>query len=227
MDKMKLELISVHVPKCAGSSFRETLERAYSTDAVAFDYGDRPVDPCSPGNLDPVGYVDRQWPTIEANIQNKLAVHGHFRASKYDFAGDSCARITFLRHPVDRLISHYYFWLSLPRHGHSLQDYLLDHELTLIQFAQLPYMQYFYTGLFFQGVDMKRFDFIGRCDAMPTEIERLGTLLGRRLEMRHTNINSYAGYQEVRRHTIDDASTLSTLKSLLADDIRFYERALS
>ena len=48
-----IEVISVHVPKCAGVSLRHVFESAYGDDAVLLDYGDRPADPTSPMNLDP------------------------------------------------------------------------------------------------------------------------------------------------------------------------------
>jgi hypothetical protein len=54
-----VELISVHVPKCAGTSMRAALERAYGPASIYVDRESSPANPSSPAHLDPIGYRDR------------------------------------------------------------------------------------------------------------------------------------------------------------------------
>jgi hypothetical protein len=45
-----MELISVHVPKTAGTSFWKVLEQIYGKENIYADYSDKPLDPASPFN---------------------------------------------------------------------------------------------------------------------------------------------------------------------------------
>lgn len=142
-----VELISVHVPKCAGTSFLESLTEAYGPDRVLRDYGDRPIDPTSPMNLDPEGFFSQARRSAAERLAPYSVVHGHFNLRKYD--GVRALRATFLREPIDRLISHYYYWQNTPPNGHTLHQYVLTQALSLIEFARLPMIRSFYAGVFF------------------------------------------------------------------------------
>lgn len=218
-----IELISVHLPKCAGVSFRQALERIYSPEAIYYDYDDHPSDPASPMNIDPDGFLKRHHREPSPELIGKKVVHGHFYVRKYELL-KGCARIVFIRHPVERLISHYYFWLKLARSGHSLHEYVLDNNLSLLQFAQLPSTRYLYTRVYFREVDMKVFDFIGVFEDLPQETERLGRLLGKKIVLERANANPDPAYVDQRRRIMEDHEMVAALHASLAEDIRFYER---
>src|SRR5882757_7508321 len=108
-----LELISLHVPKCAGSALLEALKGIYGEENFYLDYEDQVIRPASPVNMDPEGYV-RYFKTLrEQKLAGKRVVHGHFYLPKYADLKDAL-RITVLRDPVDRLISHYFYWKITP-----------------------------------------------------------------------------------------------------------------
>ena len=54
-----LEVISVHIPKCAGTSLLHSLEYNYGKNQIYQDYEDRPLNPCSKMNVDPEGFFAR------------------------------------------------------------------------------------------------------------------------------------------------------------------------
>jgi hypothetical protein len=218
-----IELISVHLPKCAGTSLRQALERVYPADAIYYDYEDRPADPASAINLDPEGFLERHWAHPSLETTDKKVIHGHFYIKKYDNI-KGCARIVFMRHPVERLIAHYYFWLSFARQGHTLHDYVLDNDISLLQFARIPFMRYFYTRVFFRDVDMKVFDFIGRYENMQQESRRLSRLIGKEIVLEHLNRNPHKAYVERHRKIMEDRKTVAALRESLAEDICLYER---
>ncbi|MDC7787411.1 sulfotransferase family 2 domain-containing protein [Rhodoplanes sp. TEM] len=213
-------LLSVHVPKCAGTSFRAWLESVFPGPQLLLDYDDRPIDPSSPMNTATAAFLAAcHARPLAASVR---AVHGHFWIRKYDHVL-AARRITVLRHPLARTLSHYYFWLETPPHGHALHDRVLGERMTLLDFAALPQMRWFYRDHFFRDVDMATFDFIGDVDRLAEDIERLERLLGVKGHRVRVNENPRAGYGAEIERVLRDARVRSALETLLADDIAFFE----
>jgi hypothetical protein len=185
-----IELISVHVPKCAGTSLLSALVGAYGAAAVYIDNEDAPGHPTSPVNLDPVGYFAGFGRSGYPFLAGKSVVHGHVHIGKYDCLPDRCLRATFLRHPVARAISHFRYWQQHPRRSHPLHHYMLDNQLDILRFAGLPLIRYFYSRTFFGGVDRSRFDFIGCVETLEPDLSRLGQMIGRPLEFLVENVTA-------------------------------------
>lgn len=89
-----MEIISLHFPKTAGTSFSKSLEDNYGHKLLK-DYH----------NLD-VGEYDLDRYTI---------VHGHLHISKYYKLYPNAKVITWLRNPLDRIVSYYNFWKKHPK----------------------------------------------------------------------------------------------------------------
>ena len=216
---MAVELISVHLPKAAGTSFLHSLFGAYGQDAVSLDYQDDPADPCSDYSLDPEGCRRKARDAVHT-IAVKV-IHGHFHPSKYDFA-DDVRRITFLRHPVDTLISIYYYWKTRGD-GHCLFNYARERQLTLRQTARLPVVRYLLSRTYFGGFDMDRFDFIGFIDTYTNDMRRLAQVLSVPVAETKENANVYPGYRDEVADIRANRSLVSDLEDSLLEDIRFYD----
>lgn len=223
----KLKLIFVHVPKTGGNSIRASIEDKFSAPKVLRDYTDRPDDPSSPMNIDPAGFLTRAVLSRPAALTGKVAVVGHFWIRKYDDV-DAKVRATILRHPLDRTMSHYFYWMTRESHGQLLHDHVRQHSLSLIEFARLPTIRWFYTKIFFRGVDMGQFDVVGRFDECVKDWNKLLRAIGLGSVARVRHLNATAGRDELyaaRRHEIlADETAMARLRDLLADDIKFYER---
>ncbi len=222
----KIELISVHVPKCAGVSLGRVFEHAYGSDAILLDYADRPADPFSPMNLDPEGFFERCASHGSIALAGKRVIHGHFNIRKYEHVPARC-RITFLREPIDRTISHYFFWQTWPRHGHALQDYVLDNRLRIDEFARLPSIAGFYGGVIFAGVDMQQFNFVGFHDRLADDYCALRALLSIEHPIPCENANTTSDYRTQRDQVLCDGRLMGLLRDALKNDIGFYERVRS
>lgn len=213
---MSLQLISVHVPKCAGTSLTRALAAAYGEQHLHLDYADRLGDPASRYNIDPDG-VRAEWQQRDhSELSDKRVVHGHFNLIKYTNLPVNIPRATFLRHPVDRTISHYFYWLRLPSVQHTLHDYFLEQKLDLYAFCRLPHIRYFYTRIMFRWVCMERFDFIGRVESLNRDVAILENQLGIELTLGYENANP-AG------PTVND-DLRTRLAELLVEEIDFYHR---
>lgn len=215
-------VISVHVPKCAGTSLQQALIRCYSEAQVHLDYADRVLDPAAPCNLDPASW--REHCARITDLGGKAVVHGHFHADKYD-AVPEALRVTFLRHPIERLISHYYYWLRLKRSAHTLHNYVLDHQLDFRRFSRLPMMRFCYSRVFFRGIDPARFDFIGDHGDYAASLQALSALLGQDLAVQAENHNPQPHYDQRKRALLQDRDLVRDLAVLLADDLDFYHEA--
>jgi hypothetical protein len=202
-----LELISVHVPRTGGVALRDALIARYGA-RLFLDYAERPGMPEDPGTL-PL-----------PDLSPYTAVHGHFRATKYE-ATPCRVRMTVLRDPVAQLLSVYFYWRQTGPSHYGLHRWVLDEAPPLREFARaLPRLL---TEVYFAGANMERFDFIGRQEYLSEDLSALARSTGVRLA-------PVARVNEVHEGNVDyeaaraDAALIRDLRSVLADEIAFYER---
>lgn len=212
---MIARLMSVHFPKAGGTSFRHALQAAVG-DAVLPDYSEDPASPLSPRNLDPRGYFGqgRRFP------QGVQCVHGHFHPNKYGH-GDGIVRYTLLRHPVDTMISTYYYWQTIADGG-PLHRYAMDQRLGLLEVAQLPLLQTLMSWTYFGGVNMRSFDIIGSYENRTQSIEKLGSMIG--VELNASLQENQTPPSDERFDAIANAALRRRLTNLLRADVDFYDR---
>ena len=154
-------IISLHLPKTAGTSFSKALEGHFGTQLLK-DYVDFPINtPVFERNRAAlkagIEIADRGLPGIKC-------VHGHFLPLKYLLLGDrqELRFITWMRNPVERLLSHYYFWKRTydPQNTPRLLRQLHEENWSLERFCLGPELRNVYSQ-FFWGFPLERFDFIG------------------------------------------------------------------
>jgi hypothetical protein len=90
----------------------------------------------------------------------RVFIHGHFVASKYDRLFPSARLVTWLRDPVERVASHYHFWLRHPNLKHPICKRLIAEKLSLAEFAEVEGMRNVHSRLL-GGKDLADFDFVG------------------------------------------------------------------
>lgn len=165
-------LVSVHVPKTAGTSFRQGLQRAFG-EGLRLDNDDRPLaHPRWQRRADAL----RQACVHAGQGLPEACIHGHFLPLKYALA----RRVRFavwLRDPVQRVLSRYHHYR---RHGqdepHHARFGLLP-GLTLEQFARLP--QYQDTcAEYLWCFPLRRFDFVGIVEQYEAEVARFARCFG-------------------------------------------------
>jgi hypothetical protein len=105
-------IFSVHIPKTAGTSFRNALKERYG-DRLALYYG--PNDPAT----HPLLRVSRRALVDRVPVLEKAGIsvlHGHYTLDvvRDAVADPSRQVITWLRDPIDRLVSHYSFIKERP-----------------------------------------------------------------------------------------------------------------
>lgn len=213
-------LIAVHVSKTAGASFRLWLEGVYGAENIFRDYVDKLTDPSSPMHRDRACFLAEA--ARRPAPPGKNVIYGHFWIKKYEHLPGQ--RIAFLREPIDRAMSHYFFWKKLTPPRHSFHEQVKAPDFSFERFIAHPFIARFYTGLWFADVRMKDFTFIGDFARHESEMDRLERVLGRSGPRVAKNANPHAGYAEQRTRLIEDSRLMAKARELMADDIRFYER---
>jgi hypothetical protein len=214
-------IISIHIRKCAGTTFRKCLANYYG-DKVFFDYGDEV------GSTWPSSIKKRQL-SLAHSIQNQTktqldfdVIHGHFYRDKYDFLGPERRYITFLRDPISRTLSNYFYLkrnldranpdaLIVNKLGFSLREYIQHPDCRNLQ------SQYLKT------TTLDEFEFVGITEEYNSSINRLNSALGLQLKTTDAeNVNEKAANDYDITPDI-----LNLIKNCNSDDLRLYDLALN
>ena len=115
-----MDVISVHVPKTAGSTFGSLLGTIYGDERVFKDYDDLPMNPLSRYNVDRADWRSSASARIRSIGPEFRAIHGHFAIEKYDETFPEARRIAWVRHPASWVISLYFYWRNVPTTTHPL-----------------------------------------------------------------------------------------------------------
>ncbi|HET6446192.1 MAG TPA: sulfotransferase family 2 domain-containing protein [candidate division Zixibacteria bacterium] len=116
-------LLFIHVPKTAGQTIDLVLHRQFPADAIYRVEKDIQGSYLAFQQMDPVQRAKYQ------------AVKGHIPYGVHNYVDGPYAYFTFLRHPIERTISHYYFLKS--KTGHPLASKLRDDGVSLDQLIEL------------------------------------------------------------------------------------------
>ncbi|MCA8952465.1 MAG: sulfotransferase family 2 domain-containing protein [Planctomycetes bacterium] len=212
-------ILAVHTPKAAGTTLKHHFETVFTADELLFDYADDPADPSTAWNLDPERFAAAPIRSIAPH----RVVYGHFAARKYAAVPDAF-RMTFLRHPVDNLVSIYRFWMKQPPDiwPNPLFRYVRQNDFTLTRFATLPTMRLLYSEVYYGGFDMTAFDFVGDYERYAEELMRLEPALGVTFD-RTVHLNRTHPERTRPGEPLLGTAERATLTRLLARDIEFYE----
>lgn len=218
---MTPKIISIHTPKAGGTSTLNLWKQAFGADRVLMDYDDPPANPSASFIIDPTGWAAQRPTALPERIQ---VVHGHFRPAKYDLIQDAF-RLTMLRHPVDNLISIFFYWSVIPPQPNAIHQYFLRNKLDVLGLARLPIMQNLYSETYFGNWDMRNLDFIGRHENRVDDLSRLSKILGVCLDgTLHLNETSPTKVNADKEVILADMNIMTTLRRLLSSDIAFYEK---
>ena len=203
--------VSVHFPKAGGSSLKVQLESGLGSGLLQ-DYEHHPLGPHGMEEVD------------ELPPQYKM-VHGHFRASRYAKLKNRFL-FTFLRNPVDNLISIYFFWREFPPTDFYWHLKFLKEKPTILEFARYAPYQRLMSETYFDGFDMNRFDFIGFHETRRDDYLKLASLIDLPLSG-DVHVNKTENGSEERAAITQSNKTMGELADLLGDDLDFYHRLYS
>ncbi len=213
-----VKLISLHIPKTAGTSFFHSLKKEYGATKVArVDFNRNQV---SKINMMPFSkaYVHR----------NPKVIHGHFRIDQLNeliSIKQNVPIITWLRDPVERVISNYYYLSKrldeeLDEKGKGL-NILNKMRRSLLEYASAEGSRN-RMSKFLSGLKKEDFLFVGNVENYNSDIQKLAELLNwKNLQIVEHN---RTGGGNKRNVSDEDRKKIAELNQL---DIKLYNELLS
>jgi len=216
-DWSTVKLVSIHIPKTAGTSFIHSLKKQYGYKKVVR------ID----SNANRTNF--NKIPEDKAYVyKNTAVIHGHFPIDllkAHVTLSDDIPIITWLRDPVERVISNYYYLRKrldeelkeekkglniLPRMRRSLLEYAQD-ERNCNRISK-----------FLKGINLEDFFFIGIVENYDNDIQELG----RRLNWSALEIVTHNKTGTSNKPVVDE-QTKALIRSYNKEDQVLYERALT
>jgi hypothetical protein len=200
-------LISVHIPKCAGTSFRHILQALYGENLWT-NYGQVFTrNQARPGQ-------------IPARTD---CIHGHFLADAFDDLYPQRHLLTWVRHPVERVVSNYYHFLRSPDMRDDCCRRLFEERLSLRQFAELDWMRNEATR-YLAGKSPDEFAFIGVAESFTDSLAVFAQTFGWHchLPARRENSNPTRLGERYELRSGDDAH----IRELNAADLTWYQETV-
>lgn len=168
--KIQPEVIAIHVPKTAGSTFHSVLKEAYGFRLKHIQ------------TFDDMHIWNNGLP-YKCNKPFVQAVYGHIEAHPnwLEYYPDA-KLVTWIREPVERVISAYYHWLKAGDNQDEKQKAFLRKQPSLIEYVESqeykPTVNAYET--FLGRIDLRQYDFVGRTEHFEEDLQRLESYLGKR-----------------------------------------------
>ena len=215
-DRTNIEIISIHVPRTAGTAFKDVIRQVYSSEEIFFDYPHK-------GRIRN-RMLTKQKPEVKI-------IHGHFPAPKYNQKFPGAKKIIWLRNPIKRLVSLYFFWKSWQILLANDQEYLgnsKDTNLSFIEFAEKPEMQNLIKLNFLQNEQLKDFYFVGIQEFFSEDLYELKVMLDwSEYELEAPNTNPYLEYKLLIKEVLSNQEIVGKISAINHEDIEIYQEALS
>ncbi|MBI5189987.1 MAG: hypothetical protein HZA22_04885 [Nitrospirae bacterium] len=187
-------IISVHLPKTAGTSLMVSLEEHFGPSLLK-DFADYPIN--NPAHLRNRHAHEQSVLNAGKDYAGINCIHGHFLPAKYLLLGEKrkTVFITWLRNPVERVLSHYYFWKNTysPLNPPPLHRRVVEEDWSLERFCLGPEVRNLYAQ-FMWGFPLAYFDFVGITEFFAEDLAYFShEFLGSTLAAKKTNVGQNKG----------------------------------
>jgi hypothetical protein len=154
-------ILSVHIPKTGGVSVRNILKQQYG-----------------PGFVLHYWEITDAWGRVLPEVPPTAeCVHGHFQTDQLTGKFPDAKLITWVRDPVERVVSSYYHRLREPDWQHPVCQELHTRKLSLTEYAALPLVRNEMTR-FFGSKQPEDFLFIGLMEQFELSLAAMTGVLG-------------------------------------------------
>lgn len=222
--------ISMHIPKTGGNTFKDHLNVFFGDD-ICFRY------------MSQWAFVDVYTPTLAMRVHRAIrglnirlrgrgqlyptdrCIHGHFRADTYLDLFPESRCLTWLREPVERLISQYNYWQRRPFRGHSVCKMLIERKLSLLEFAEIEAMRNLQSR-YFHTLGIDDFWFVGVTEHFQSCVRHLYHLMEMEMQPAEVAARNTNPTKKPKSPYEVDPSTRAKLVALNSRDYKLYELAV-
>ena len=150
-------------------------------------------------------------------------IHGHFLADAFDDLFPDRRLVTWIRHPVERLVSNYHHFLRSPDMRDDCCRAVHEQRLNLRQFADLEWMRN-ETSRYLANKPVEDFEFVGITEQFGASIRHFCHVFGFRnaLKLPRENLNPD---RTTERYDLSPGDHAYILERNAAD-LAWYNRAL-
>lgn len=207
-EKKSASCIFVHIPKTAGTSFRIAIERDIKLDKILYDYG-KNSKTTSPFIVDTL-YSDNilSLPYVLQKNDIKFII-GHFNVGKYLTIFEKPKIVTFIRDPLQRIVSEYKHKQRLDNYKQSFETFYMQDNQQNKQFK------------FLQGVKLKDIFFMG----LTEEYHKSITLFNKKTNLNIKELILNRSEKSIHSEYEISEKTRKILEELNDKDMELYREA--
>lgn len=220
-------ILSLHIAKTAGNSFRESLMETYGKDRVYRDYGDWAGFDEPFANKRRADRTTAMRARRDELLANYDVIHGHFVAEKYMNLFPQTEFVTFFRDPYQQSISHWAWVMKLSDRKsdvntteHAEVRYFRELQPTLSEYLRWP-MYRDQQSQYMEGLQIEDL----ACCCLYEEYERGTRLFEKRFSRNLGGIRySSATYRDGGDYALTSQER-KDIERYRAGDIELYARA--
>jgi hypothetical protein len=213
-------LLSIHVPKAAGNSFREALLRKFGSRAMT-DYGDWAGFDVPEANERRKAREEAMRVRRDELLASYDVIHGHFVADKYLDLFPVQQFSAFFREPHQQVIAHYYFLKRNPQRQHPEARIFHESNMGLQEYLEWQAFRD-HQSQFLGSLSIDDLDFVGLSDHYDESLQMFADIFGHDLgEALYENVNNDRAAQEYAV----DFEVRQAVKKYRAADLELYAKA--
>lgn len=212
-------ILSVHIPKTAGTSFKTSLQDVYG-DRCLMDYGnDKPMSWLLEHIM---RRLKTRWSARRSKdslIHNYDVIHGHYSLGKYRFLPQR-RTAAFFRDPVNQAVSHYTYVARDVNPDSAFHRKVYTEKAPFRDYLRMPNYSSSYR-IYLSGRDPQTLDFVGITEEYADSVALFERIFGVKMKIHEANKNEDNDYTEL----IDAVGGRKVLEDRLAVNMHYYKLA--
>jgi len=218
----------MHIPKTGGNTFRAHLKEVFGDD-ICFLYMSQWqfVDIYTPT---PLMRLYRGLRALKSGFRDRSrlrptdrCIHGHFRAESYLALFPDGTAMTWVRDPVERILSQYYYWKRRPFRGHSICNLLIRNNLSPLEFAEIEVMRNLQCR-YFNTKAVQDFGFVGITEQFDACLDGFYRLVG--VQPKHNEARNKNPNKSTNTSYEIDPAIRARIAALNSRDCKLYDQAV-
>ncbi len=200
-------ILFIHIPKTAGTSLRLSIEKYFGKKNTFYDYSSHSKETSK--EIIDCAYNSKDLYKLYQKISKLKCsfLSGHFNVNKYTPLYDTLNVVSFVRNPLEQILSHYNHYQNLHYYDKDFVSFIKEPRFRNLQSKAL------------NGKPIALYGFLGLTEEYKVSIDIFNAYYGTDLKYIHTNAKQK---NSLNIEDIDE-DTLKLIVRLNKNDIKLYE----